>query len=94
MRLQRLLVSDVPVDPTTPLFMITRPMRPLAQWLSLAEADNPLLKGLSARRVQAEQECGRCRGRWKPQIYAFGSYAMIRHYQTITEPDAGRPASG
>jgi outer membrane protein TolC len=87
MRLQRLLVSDVPVDPATPLFMITRPMRPLAQWLSLAEADNPLLKGLSARRVQAEQGVVAAEANWKPQIYAFGSYAMIRHYQTITEPD-------
>jgi len=87
MRLQRLLVSDVPVEPTTPLFVITRPIRPLAQWLALAEADNPLLKGLGARRVQAEQGVVAAEANWKPQIYAFGSYAMIRHYQTITEPD-------
>ena len=87
MRLQRLLVSDAPVDPATPLFVITRPMRPLAQWLALAEADNPLLKGLVARRVQAEQGLVAAEANWKPEVFAFGNYAMIRHYQTITEPN-------
>jgi outer membrane protein TolC len=87
MRLQRLLVSAEPIDPTTPLFVITRPIRPLAQWLSLAEADNPLLKGLAAKRVQAEQGVVAAEALWKPDVYAFGSYALIRHYQTLIEPD-------
>jgi outer membrane protein TolC len=87
MRLQRLLMSPAAIEPTTPLFMITRPMRPLAQWLSLAEADNPSLKGLAARHVQAEQGVVAAQARWKPEVFAFGSYALIRHYQTLVEPD-------
>jgi outer membrane protein TolC len=87
MRLQRLLMSPTAIEPTTPLFMITRPMRPLAQWLSLAEADNPSLKGLAARQVQAEQGVVAAQARWKPEVFAFGSYAMIRHYQSLVEPD-------
>lgn len=87
MRLQRLLMSADTIEPATPLFMITRPMTPLAQWLSLAEADNPSLKGLAARHMQAEQGVVAAQARWKPEVFAFGSYAMIRHYQSLVEPD-------
>jgi outer membrane protein TolC len=86
MRLQRLLVQEKPVDPTTPLFVITSPITPLAQWLSMAEADNPILKGLNARRTQAEQGIASAESRWKPEVFAFGSYSLIKHYQTIIEP--------
>jgi outer membrane protein TolC len=87
MRLQRLLVSPAPVEPTTPLFVITQPIRPLAYWLTAAEAENPALRALAARRSQAEQGVVAAEARWKPEVYAFGSYALIKHYQTIIEPD-------
>ncbi len=87
MRLQRLLVRDAPVEPTTPLFVITTPGKPLAEWLSIAEAQSPTLKAFSARRMQAEQGIVAAEARWKPEVFAFGSYSTIRHYQTIVEPN-------
>jgi len=87
MRLQRLLVSEAPIEPVTPLFMITGSMRPLTQWLGMAEADNPVLKALTARRRQAEQGVVIAESNWKPEVFAFGTYALIKHYQTLIEPD-------
>src|SRR5262249_17699705 len=71
----------------TPLFVVTGTLRPLAQWLSLAEADNPVLKGFAARRTQAEQGVVAAEARWKPEVFAYGSYNLIRHYQTLIEPN-------
>jgi len=85
--LRRLLHRDTPVEPSTPLFISTQPLKPLAQWLRLAQGANPTLAALSARRVQAEQGIAVAEALWKPQVFAFGSYAMIRKYQTLIEPD-------
>jgi len=87
MRLQRLLVQDTPVEPTTPLFMITSPGKPLSEWLGLAQADSPVLKAFTARRAEAEQGIVAAEAKWKPEVFAFGSYSTIRHYQTLVEPN-------
>jgi outer membrane protein TolC len=87
MRLQRLLVRDAPVEPTTPLFVITRPGKPLAEWLALAESQNPTLRAYAARRTQAEQGIAAAEAGWKPEVFAFGTYSTIKHYQTLIEPN-------
>jgi len=86
-RLQRLLHSDVPIEPSTPLFVLTDPIKPLSEWLAIAERDNPILAALAAKRSQAEQGIDAAQSGWKPQVFAFGSYALIKHYQTLIEPD-------
>ena len=86
-RLQRLLHRDIPVEPSTPLFVINNGLKPLPEWLQMAERQNPLLAAFDAKREQAQQGVVIADSRWKPEVFAFGSYAMIRHYQTIIEPN-------
>jgi outer membrane protein TolC len=86
-RLQRLLHRDVVTEPTTPLFVVTRPLKPLREWLSVAEHQNPILAALDAKREQAQQSIVIAESRWKPEVFAFGSYALIKHYQSLVEPN-------
>ena len=86
-RLQRLLHSDAPVEPSTPLFVIARPIRELREWLALAERDNPILAAFAAKRGQAEEGIVAAQSKWKPEVFAFGTYNFIRHYQTLIEPN-------
>lgn len=85
--LRRLLHRDTPLGTATPLFISTRPLKPLEQWLTEAESRSPELAALAARRGQAEQGLAVEQARWKPQIFAFGSYNMIKKYQSLIEPD-------
>jgi outer membrane protein TolC len=86
-RLQRLLHRDVVAEPSTPLFVMTRSLRPLLEWLSAAEHQNPTLAALDAKREQARQGIVIAESRWKPEVFAFGSYALIKHYQSLVEPN-------
>ena len=86
-RLQRLLHLDVSSQPSTPLFVITNALKPLSEWLSLAEHQNPTLAAFDAKREQARQGIVIAESRWKPEVFAFGSYALIKHYQSLVEPN-------
>ena len=86
-RLQRLLHRDAAVEPSTPLFVISDSLKPLSVWLSLAERQNPILAGFSAKNEQAQQGIVIAESRWKPQIFAFGSYSFLKNYQTLVEPN-------
>jgi len=86
-RLQRLLHRDVPVEPSTPLFVITNALKPLPDWLSAAEHQNPILAAFDAKREQAQQGIVIAESRWKPEVFAFGSYSLIKNYQTLIEPN-------
>jgi outer membrane protein TolC len=86
-RLQRLLHRDVPAEPSTPLFVITNALKPLPDWLSAAERQNPILAAFDAKREQAQQGIAIAESRWKPEVFAFGSYALIKHYQSLIEPN-------
>ena len=86
-RLQRLLHRDVVAEPSTPLFVMTRPLKPLREWLSAAERQNPTLAAFDAKREQAQQGIVIAESRWKPEVFAFGSYALIKDYQSLTEPN-------
>jgi len=86
-RLQRLLHRDTPVEPSTPLFVITNALKPLPDWVAAAERQNPILAAFDARREQAQQGIVIAESRWKPEIFAFGSYSFIKNYQTLVEPN-------
>jgi outer membrane protein TolC len=75
------------IEPSTPLFVINNALKPLPEWLSLAEHQNPILAAFDAKREQAQQGIVIAESRWKPQVFAFGSYALIKHYQTLIEPN-------
>ena len=85
--LRRLLHRDEFVATATPLFMSNQPLEPLTTWLRQAERSNPTLTVLAARRSQAEQGVALEESRWKPEVFAFGDYSLIRKYQTLIEPD-------
>ncbi len=86
-RLQRLLHLDAASQPSTPLFVITNALKPLSEWLSLAEHQNPTLAAFDAKREQARQGIVIAEARWKPEVFAFGSYALIKHYLSLVEPN-------
>ena len=85
--LRRLLHRDTSVSTSTPLFISSQPLKPLEQWLKEASRRSPILAELAAKHSQAEQGIVVEQSRWKPQVFAFGSYNMIRKYQTFIEPD-------
>jgi outer membrane protein TolC len=85
--LRRLLHRDTMVEAATPLFICSQPLKALAHWLRLAESHNPTLAALAARHHQAEQGMAVAESLWRPEVFAFGSYALIRKYQTLVEPD-------
>jgi len=87
MSLRRLLHRDRPVTIATPLFVLNEALEPIERWIEWAEARNPELAELAARRSQAEQGVRTAEASWKPEIFAFGSYSLIRKYQTLIEPD-------
>jgi len=86
-RLQRFLHSDAPVETSTPLFVMTAPIKPLPDWQALAQRENPILAAFKAKREQAEQGIVVAQSAWKPEVFAFGSYSFIQHYQTLIEPN-------
>jgi outer membrane protein TolC len=86
-RLQRLLHRDVVAEPSTPLFVITNGLKPLPEWLSVAERQNPILAAFDAKREQAQQGIVIAESRWKPEVFAFGSYALVKHYLSLVEPN-------
>jgi len=85
--LRRLLHRSEPVGTSTPLFVSSRPLQPLAQWLAMAERGSPTLAALNAQREEAEQGMAIAESLWKPKVFAFGSYNPIRKYQSPIEPD-------
>jgi len=86
-RLQRLLHQDPPIEPSTPLFVITQALEPLPGWLATAEREHPVLAALDAQREQAQQGVEIAQSLWRPTVSAFGSYSLINRYHELTEPD-------
>ena len=85
--LRRFLHKDAVVATSTPLFVSTQPLKPLTEWLRQAASGSPTLAMLAAKRNQAEQGIALEQSRWKPEIFAFGTYSLIKKYQTLIEPD-------
>jgi outer membrane protein TolC len=86
-RLQRLLHRAAAIEPSTPLFVITDSLKSLTEWLSIAERQNPTLAAFDAKREQAKQGVVIAESAWKPEVFAFGNYSLIKHYESLTEPD-------
>ena len=76
-----------PVTPDSPLFMLTSPLPPLAQFVAAAEEDHPALALLHAKHEQAKAGVAAARGKLKPEIYLFGVKELDRGDLTLLEPD-------
>lgn len=71
--LQRLLKASVPLRASTPLFVNTRPVEPLAHFQTLALAHHPGLAKIAAKRAQAEQLHAVSASRLKPVVGLYGA---------------------
>lgn len=74
--------ADQAVAPSTPLFVDTRPLPPLADFLAAAQRLNPGLSKVAAKRLQAESLHQATEALRKPQLLAFG----LREVNTQGKP--------
>lgn len=70
----------------TPLFVLKNGLEPLRHWVDATLAHNPQIAALEAEVKKAEAGVDAARGNFMPDIFAFGQYSFIRHYQTMIEP--------
>lgn len=84
--LSRLLHDETFSQLSTPLFVLKGDLGSMAHWVDTAVAENPHISVIEAQIQQADQGAEAAKGNWFPQIFAFGQYSFIRHYQTMIEP--------
>lgn len=70
--LARTVKSNTPVQPDTPLFVLTQPVEPLPHFLNEALLRHPGLAKVNAKKAQAEQLHHGQEALRKPQLFAFG----------------------
>ena len=87
LQLSRLLREEEFGRLTTPLFVLKGPMQPLKYWVDTALASNPQLSVIQAQANQANEGIKAAKSAWAPQVFAFGQYNFIKHYQTLVEPN-------
>ena len=85
--LARMLRQTGTPRPTTPLFVVTSPIEPLAVWLREAELTNPTLALIKSKGEAADQGIAVAKADYLPQVFAFGQYNLITAYLTPIEPN-------
>lgn len=86
LQLQRLLRDETFNSLSTPLFVVKSPLKSMRHWVDTALANNPQLFAAESRTQQAREGVKGAQSTWSPQVFAFGQYSFIRHYQTAIEP--------
>ncbi|VEJ20540.1 TolC family protein [Neisseria animaloris] len=72
--LHRLLGRETPVEPTTPIFLLTKPIEPLTHFQQLALEKHPGFSKVNAKKHQAEALHDVGQARYKPNLNLFGAY--------------------
>ena len=85
--LRRMLRTEDTLNASTPLFMLTRPLPPLAEWLLDAERSHPALATLDAKTVVASQGVVIAKSEFLPSVGAFADYELIKNYLSLVEPN-------
>ena len=85
--LARMLRQTTASRPTTPLFVVTSAIEPLAVWLRDAELRNPTLALIKTKGQAADQGITVAKSDYLPQVFAFGQYNFITTYLTPIEPN-------
>lgn len=85
--LARLLRSNSPVQASSPLFMQSRPLQPLSDWMQMAQDANPALAMLRAKQQAAEQGVVAAKAAYLPEVFAYGEYNLIKRNLSLTEPN-------
>ncbi|MFT3814166.1 MAG: TolC family protein [Acidovorax sp.] len=85
--LARLLRSAQPIEPRTPLFVLSGPAGSLEQFQQAARDQHPQLAKLRAQIQQAEQGVRVQEGKLKPQVYLFAQRDLYRRDAMLTDAD-------
>lgn len=86
-QLARLLRAENFGNLATPLFVLKKGLEPMAKWVDATVAANPQIAVMEARVQKAEQGVAAAQGAFSPDIFAFGQYNFLRHYQSMVEPE-------
>lgn len=78
--LQRLLQSKGAVQPTTPIFVLSRPLQPLDHFQNLALNNHPGLNKVSAKKAQAERLLDIEKSRYLPSVSVYGVSELSSHH--------------
>jgi outer membrane protein TolC len=84
--LRRLLRSEQPIKPLTRLFLLSRPLAPLAEFQRAGFAGHSQLAVLRANRKQAQQGKVIEEARFKPTVVAYGSYNLVQEDAEFSDP--------
>ncbi|XDZ52215.1 TolC family protein [Neisseriaceae bacterium CLB008] len=76
MALQRLLQSDYPITPSTPLFISRQKLPPLDDFIAAALSNHPGLAKVAAKKEQAEALHHIDESRWKPSVTVFAQQQL------------------
>lgn len=77
--LQRLLQSSETVQPSTPIFVLSRPLQALDHFQNLALHNHPGLAKVSAKKTQAERLLDVEKGRYLPSVSVYGAHELSTH---------------
>lgn len=72
---------------TTPLFVLKGDLGTLSDWQKKAKLNAPLLWKADAQIRQAREGVRAAEGAFHPQVFAFGTKNLIKHYLSPVEPD-------
>ena len=84
--LRRLLRSEQSIEPLSKLFVISKPLAPLNEYLKAGLNNHSQLAQIRAKRKQAQQGKVIEEARWKPTIVAYGSYNLLQEDADLSNP--------
>jgi outer membrane protein TolC len=84
--LRRLLRSEQPIKPLTALFVFTRPLAPLADFINAGLDGHSQLALVRAKRNQAEEGKVVEQASLKPSVVAFGAYNLAPADPDLSDP--------
>lgn len=83
--LANILATEEPLQPVTPLFMLSD-LEPMETFVAACRESHPLIRRIEAKREQAHQALRAERGRWFPEIYLFGLRELYEPDLTLLDP--------
>jgi outer membrane protein TolC len=84
--LARLLQANGHIEADTPLFVNSRPLPPVTQYISTS-ADNPRARQADAARDLARSGVDLAKSTRRPKAFAFAEYNLNRNHALATDPD-------
>lgn len=84
--LRLLLRSEESIKPQTGLFVLTRPLAPLSEFLDAGLEGHSQMALIRAKRQQAEQGRVLEQARWKPTVVAYGAYNLAPQDADFSDP--------